>query len=77
MMYPLVLGTGSSRTTSPQPIWAGIAFEQIPEPLHLKCFRVASSDVGVHVQAAWRGRLQQVLVDQDYVTRRALDPRTC
>lgn len=59
----------------PQPVWADIAFEQIPNPLHLKCFAIASSDVAVLVQTAWQGRLQEVLVDRDYVTRRALEPR--
>lgn len=58
----------------PQPVWADIAFEQIPGKLHLKCFAIASSDVAVLVQTAWQGRLQDVLVDRDYVTRRALDP---
>ncbi|WIB16288.1 hypothetical protein DEJ34_03905 [Curtobacterium sp. MCPF17_050] len=60
----------------PQPVWADIAFEQIPDTLHLKCFAIASSEVAVLVQTAWQGRLQEVLVDRDYVLKRALDPRT-
>lgn len=58
----------------PQPVWADIAFEQIPGRLHLKCFAVATSEVAVLVQTSWQGRLQEVLVDRDYVTRRQLDP---
>jgi hypothetical protein len=58
----------------PQPVWADIAFEQIPDTLHLKCFAIASSDVAVLVQTAWQGRLQDVLVDRDYVFRRHPDP---
>jgi hypothetical protein len=58
----------------PRPVWAYIAFEQIPDPLHLKCFAVASSDVAVLVQCAWQGRLQEILVDRDQVFRRTLDP---
>ena len=59
----------------PQPVWADIAFEQIPSKLHLRCFAIASSDVAVLVQTAWQGRPQDVLVDRDYVTRRELGPR--
>ncbi|PZF12102.1 hypothetical protein DEJ25_09755 [Curtobacterium sp. MCPF17_011] len=57
----------------PQPVWADIKFEQIPEKLHLKCFAVASSEVAVLVHTSWQGRLQEVLVDRDYVFRRQLD----
>jgi hypothetical protein len=57
-----------------RPVWAYIAFEQIPDPLHLKCFAVASSDVAVLVQCAWQGRLQEILVDRDQVFHRTLDP---
>lgn len=58
----------------PEPVWADIEFEQIPDKLHLKCFAVASCEVAVLVQTSWQGRLQEVLVDRDYVTRRQLDP---
>jgi hypothetical protein len=58
----------------PQPVWADIRFEQIPGPLHLKCFAIASSEVAVLVQTSWQGRLQEVLVDRDYVFRRTLNP---
>jgi hypothetical protein len=58
----------------PQPVWANIAFESIPDVLHLKCFAIASSEVAVLVQTSWQGRLQEVLVDRDYVFRRQLDP---
>jgi hypothetical protein len=47
------------------PVWADIAFNQIPGKLHLKCFAIASSDVAVLLQTAWQGRLQDVLVDHD------------
>lgn len=60
----------------PQPAWADIAFEEIPDTLHLKCFAIASSDVAMLVRTAWQGRLQEVLVDRDYVTRRTPDFRT-
>lgn len=57
-----------------QPVWADIRFEQIPDVLHLKCFAIASSPVAVLVQTSWQGRLQEVLVDRDYVFRRQLNP---
>lgn len=56
-------------------VWADIEFVNVGT-LHLKCFPAAESDSAVLVQTAWQGRLQQVLVSQDKVTRRALDPRT-
>lgn len=59
----------------PRPVWAYIACEQIPNPLHLKCFAIASSDVAVLVQCAWQGRLQEILVDRDQVFQRTLEPR--
>lgn len=59
----------------PRPVWAHIAFEQIPGPLHLKCFAIASSEVAVLVQCAWQGRLQEILVDRDQVFQRTLEPR--
>jgi hypothetical protein len=49
----------------PKPVWADIAFEQIPSTLHLKCFAVASSDVAVLVQTAWQGRLHHGRHTQD------------
>ena len=58
----------------PEPVWADIKFEQIPDKLHLKCFAIASSEAAVLVQTSWQGRLQEVLVDRDYVFRRQLDP---
>ncbi|PYY38839.1 hypothetical protein [Curtobacterium sp. MCPF17_046] len=58
----------------PQPVWADIRFTNIPNVLHLKCFAIASSEVAVLVQTSWQGRLQEVLVDRDYVFRRRLDP---
>ena len=58
----------------PEPVWADIQFEQIPDKLHLKCFAIASCEVAVLVQTSWQGRLQEVLVDRDYVFRRHLDP---
>jgi hypothetical protein len=58
----------------PQPVWADIRFTNIPGVLHLKCFAIASSEVVVLVQTSWQGRLQEVLVDRDYVFRRRLDP---
>ncbi|WIB16661.1 hypothetical protein DEJ34_05910 [Curtobacterium sp. MCPF17_050] len=61
---------------APQPVWADINFTNIPNVLHLKCFAIASSEVAVLVQTSWQGRLQEVLVDRDYVFRRALDPHT-
>jgi len=60
----------------PQPVWADIGFTNIPNVLHLKCFAIASSAVAVLVQTSWQGRLQEVLVDRDYVTRRQLDPNS-
>lgn len=55
--------------------WADIEFAGVGG-LHLKCFAAAESDTAVLVQTAWQGRLQQVLVSRDRVTRRALHPRT-
>lgn len=54
-------------------MWADVSFVSIPDVLHLKCFAVASSEVAVLVQTSWQGRLQEVLVDRDYVFRRQLD----
>ncbi|MET3450096.1 hypothetical protein ABIC61_000343 [Curtobacterium sp. 1544] len=66
---------GDLRTIEPVgPIWADIAFVGVG-PLHLKCFAVAESESAVLVQTAWQGRLQQVLVAREKVTRRTLDPR--
>lgn len=59
---------------SPRPVWAYIAFEHIPDPLHLKCFAIGSSEVAVLVQCAWQGRLQEILLDRDQVFHRTLDP---
>lgn len=66
---------GRLRTLEPpQPVWADIEFADVGE-LHLKCFAAAESESAVLVQTAWQGRLQQVLVAREKVTRRTLDPR--
>ncbi|MFJ3035567.1 hypothetical protein ACIPC2_14255 [Curtobacterium pusillum] len=59
----------------PQPVYADIAFETIPEKLHLPCFAIAASEIAVLVETAWQGRRQEVLVDRDHVFRRTLRPR--
>jgi hypothetical protein len=56
------------------PVWADIEFVGVGT-LHLKCFAAAESDAAVLVQTAWQGRLQQVLVARERVTRRVLAPR--
>ncbi|PZE71786.1 hypothetical protein DEJ27_03140 [Curtobacterium sp. MCPF17_018] len=56
------------------PVWADIEFVGVGV-LHLKCFAAAESNSAVLVQTAWQGRLQQVLVPRERVSRRALDPR--
>jgi hypothetical protein len=58
----------------PKPVWADVQFESIPDVLHLKCFAVASSEAAVLVQTSWKGRLQEVLVKREFVSRRQLDP---
>ncbi|MFA0850162.1 hypothetical protein ABRP24_009640 [Curtobacterium sp. WHRI 8282] len=75
---PVTLDAGTAgqlRTLDPvAPVWADIEFVNVGM-LHLKCFAAAESDSAVLVQTAWQGRLQQVLVSRDRVTRRALDLR--
>ncbi|MBO9046721.1 hypothetical protein JG550_000854 [Curtobacterium flaccumfaciens pv. flaccumfaciens] len=67
---------GQLRTLDPvAPVWADIDFVGVGV-LHLKCFAAAQSDTAVLVRTAWQGRLQQVLVSRDRVTRRALDAPT-
>lgn len=67
---------GQLRTLDPvAPVWADIEFMGVGL-LHLKCFAAAESDAAVLVQTAWQGRLQQVLVAREMVTRRTLAPRT-
>ncbi|MEG8035389.1 hypothetical protein QP157_08670 [Sphingomonas sp. LR61] len=66
---------GELRTLDPvTPVWADIEFVGVGL-LHLKCFAAAESEFAVLVQTAWQGRLQQVLVAREMVTRRALTPR--
>jgi hypothetical protein len=59
----------------PRPVWADIEFVHVGV-LHLKCFAAGESHTAVLVQTVWQGRLQQVLVARDKVTRRVLDPRS-
>ncbi|WP_152427262.1 hypothetical protein [Curtobacterium flaccumfaciens] len=76
---PVTLDAGTAgqlRTLDPvAPVRADIEFVNVGM-LHLKCFAAAESDSAVLVQTARQGRLQQVLVSRDRVTRRALGPRT-
>jgi hypothetical protein len=76
---PVTLDAGAAgnlRTLEPvTPVWTDIEFVDVGM-LHLKCFAAADSDSAVLVQTAWQGRLQQVLVPRDKMTRRALDPGT-
>lgn len=66
---------GELRTLDPvAPVWADIEFVGVGL-LHLKCFAAAESESAVLVQTAWQGRLQQVLVAREMVTRRTLAPR--
>jgi hypothetical protein len=58
----------------PEPVWADVQFESIPDVLRLKCFAVASSEAAVLVQTSWQGLLQEVLIGREVVTRRQLDP---
>lgn len=75
---PMMLSSevaGELRTLDPvAPVWADIEFVGVGL-LHLKCLAAAESEFAVLVQAAWQGRLQQVLVDREAVTRCTLAPR--
>lgn len=60
----------------PEPVYADIVYETIPETLHLPCFAIASSEVAVLVETSWQGRRQEVLVGRDHVFRRTIRTRS-
>jgi len=60
----------------PEPVWVeGLRFDQIGVLERVKAFAIARSDVAVHVEIAWQGRLQRAWVPRASVTRRKLAPR--
>ncbi len=73
--FSVALAGRLSTIEPPEPVYADIMYQTIPETLHLPCFAIASSKVAVLVETSWQGRRQEVLVDRDHVFRRTLRPR--